>query len=34
MERYCVLKEVSRIRTEDKGTGSQPDKLWITRLTL
>ena len=34
MKRHCILKEVSRVRTRDEGTESQPDELWITRLTL
>ena len=33
-KRHCVLKEVSRVRTEGEGTKSQSDKLWIARLTL
>ena len=33
-KRHCVLKEVSRLGIEDKGARTQPDKLWITRLTL
>ena len=34
MKRHCILKEVLRVRTEDKGAKSQPDELWIARLTL
>ena len=29
MKRHYILKEISRLRTRDKGTKSQPDKLWI-----
>ena len=30
-KRCCILKEVLGLRTRDKGTGSQPDELWICK---
>ena len=29
MKRHCILKARLRLWTRDKGTESQPDKLWI-----
>ena len=34
MKRHCILKEVSRLGTRNKGARSQSDRLWITRLML
>ena len=31
MKRLCILKEVSRLRTRDKSTRSQPGELWICK---
>ena len=33
-KRCCILKEVSRLGTSDKGIRTQPNKLWIARLML
>ena len=30
-KRHCILKVRLRLGTRDKGTESQPDKLWISK---